>query len=91
MEEVKKKRGRPKKEGSLYDRLNIRMDHGIMDELRGVSKYYGITQADIVREALRKELDLMKDRGDFVGYLGEFGEGMDDFYEDFGYLDDEEQ
>lgn len=90
IEEIKKKRGRPKKNGSLYDRLNIRMDHEIMGELRELSRYYGITQADIVRGALRKELELMRDRGDFGEYFGEFEEGMDDFYEDFGVGMDEE-
>ena len=90
MEEVTKKRGRPKKDGSLYDRLNIRMDYEIMGELRELSKYYGITQADIVRGALRKELDLMRDRSDFGEYPEIFEDGMDDFYEDFGCCMDDD-
>lgn len=90
IEESKKKRGRPKKDGSLYGRLNIRMDSGFVDELREVSKLSGITQADIVRNALRKEMDTIMERGNFMEYHGMFEEGMDDFYEDFGVAMDEE-
>lgn len=89
MEELKKKRGRPRKDVAFRDRLSVRMDDDIMSDLRALSEYYKINQADIVREALRKELDLMRDRGDIGGYSGEFEAGMDDFYEDFGYgMDD---
>lgn len=79
MEEIKRKRGRPKKSGAMRNRLDMMMSDDMASRLRNLSKLIGMTQADIIREAFNgyEQLKLIQNStvDDEVDY--------DDFYDDF--------
>ena len=75
----KRKRGRPKKDGSNRNQYRLRMSDNMADRLDNLSRITGKSRADIFREAFNiyENLEKMKLEGD-----GEF-EYYDDFDEDY--------
>lgn len=82
MEEDKKKRGRPKKPGSLDVRLpGIRVTGEEALRLRNASKRSGMSQADIQRLAMEKfilEIEKIYPEGRYEAWEEEYFEDYED-------------
>ena len=79
-EELKRKRGRPKKDGSKYERVEIRLTTDMANRLNNLSDLVGMSKADILRDAFNRyeQLRLLQlpDEHD--------EEYFDDDFDDFG-------
>ena len=79
MEEIKRKRGRPKTGRAMQNRLDMMMSEDMAGRLRNLSKITGMTQADIIREAFNR----YESFGLIRRSPEETEEHYDDFYDDF--------
>ena len=88
-EEIRKKRGRPRIDGSRRNQMKTMVNDNELVRLREVSRKCGITQSDIVREGMNMYLSYLENMYD----SGSVGEGMDDFergmYDNFELEDGE--
>lgn len=77
--EVNKKRGRPKKKGSMQNQYRLMMSDDMADRLANLSKITGMSRANIFREAFDgyEKLKLIQSK------IEESEEEYDDFYDDF--------
>lgn len=80
-EEIKRKRGRPKKDGSKYERVEIRVSSDMARRLTKLSDIVGMTKTDILCEAFDRyeQLRLLQQPDEYSEYS----------YDDFGYYEDD--
>ena len=97
MEEIKKKRGRPLKDGARRNKVRTMMNDEETRKLREISKRSGLSQMDIMRigtgmfinqlEKLYPDVEVVGDFGEDSYEFEDFEEGM---YDDFESDDEED-
>lgn len=89
MGEIKRKRGRPREEGSMREQFHMFMSKDMSERLNNLSRITGMSRADIFREAFdsfekwqliqhEEERDEEEIGGDEYGYYDEFDEDFDE-------------
>ena len=86
-EDIKKKRGRPVKKGSMRNQYRLRLDDDMVSRLNNISRLTGKTQADYLREAFDR-----CEREDNLKYKNRFEVSEDDYlYDEYdSYYNEEE-
>lgn len=84
MSDIKRRRGRPTKDGSLHERFTMRMDDDMTRRLDYLSRMTGMSRADIFREAFDgyEKLKLFQHSS---------SESGDEYEEYFDYFDEEDE
>ena len=83
-DEIKRKRGRPKKRDSMRDRFQMFLSPDMSQRLDELSKMTGMTRADIFREAFDGYEKMKRIQCDQVDNVSDFYEEYDN-YDDFEY------
>ena len=85
MDEIKRKRGRPREEGSMQNQYRLRMDDNMSRRLDDLSRDIGKSKADIFREAFRMyenyERSKLPDPVDYGEIVEYFDEDFDEDYD----------
>lgn len=82
MEENKRKRGRPKKEGSLHNEFKMRMDDDMTMRLANLSELTGMSRADIIREAFTSYERLKMFQYTYRENTDAYNNSYDDIYDE---------